>query len=344
MMLSTRANNVLNILVDQYVHTATPVASEDIARLSATKVSPATVRSAMSRLNDEGYISRPHVSAGGIPSDLGYRHHVESLRELPELPVAMRRQIGRRFGRMEPHVELWSQQCASILSHLTANFAMVTVPQASSARLRHIELVYVQEFLVLLIVVLQEARLLRRLLPMEEGVDPESLGQVAGKLNDYLVGLSTDEIESNQLELTPLEERVIRDSVKMMREAETGGPQELRQDGLRRLINQPEFSQGNRAKELVEMVEERVILDSVLSDAPSPNDVAVYIGAENQRVALRPFSVIICGYGIPGQVSGTVSVIGPTRMSYSNAISAVRYLSSVMSQLVQEIHGGHPAG
>ncbi len=78
-MLSERAGTVLNILVDQYVHTAAPVASEDIARRSATKVSPATVRNAMSQLTEQGYISRPHVSAGGIPSDMGYRFYVESL-------------------------------------------------------------------------------------------------------------------------------------------------------------------------------------------------------------------------------------------------------------------------
>ena len=86
-MLSTKTASVLNILVNQYVQTAIPVASDDIARLSPTKVSSSTVRNAMSQLAEEGYISRPHVSAGGIPSDLGYRHYLESIEEVPELPV-----------------------------------------------------------------------------------------------------------------------------------------------------------------------------------------------------------------------------------------------------------------
>jgi heat-inducible transcriptional repressor len=298
----------------------------------------------MSRLSDEGYISRPHVSAGGIPSDQGYRYYVESLSELPGLPVSLRRQIDQRFGWVEPHVELWSQQCAAILSHLTANLAIVTMPRANSPRLRHIQLVHLQEYLVLLIIVLQEARLLRRLLPMEEGVGQESLNQVAGKLNDCLSGMTTDEIESNQLDLTALEERVKRDSVGLMREAGSGSSPEHCVDGLRRLLNQPEFSQSSRAKELVEMVEERVLLESVLSEVPAPNDIAIYIGEENQRDALRPFGVILCGYGIPGQVGGTICVIGPTRMGYPQAISGVRYLSAVMSQMVQEVHGSYPDG
>jgi len=109
-MLSQRASSVLNILVDQYVSTASPVASEDIARRSASRVSPATVRNAMSQLTEEGYISRPHVSAGGIPSDLGYRYYVESLDEVPELSIAVRQSIHHHLEQAELDVDVWSQQ------------------------------------------------------------------------------------------------------------------------------------------------------------------------------------------------------------------------------------------
>ena len=115
-------------------------------------------------------------------------------------------------------------------------------------------------------------------------------------------------------------------------------------DGLRLLLNQPEFSQASRAKELVEMLEERVLLESVLSETPQEDDVAVYIGEENRNEALRPFGVILCQYGIPRQSSGTICVVGPTRMGYAQAISGVRYLSSYMGQLVLELHGGGSSG
>ncbi len=343
-MLSNRARTVLNILVDQHVHTASPVSSEEIARLSATKVSPATVRSAMSQLTDEGYISRPHVSAGGIPSDLGYRCYVESLRELPQLPFALRQEIDQRLNQTEPDLQVWSQQCASILAAITANLAIVTVPQASAPRLRHIELVYLQEFLVLLIIVLQESRLLRRLLPMDEGIDQDSLDRVAEKLNVHLGGLTRGEIEGNRMELTPLENRVMRDSVVMLREAETSSSQEHYVHGLRLLLSQPEFSEGGRVKDLVSMLEERVLVENVLSMAAGDKDVAIYIGEENSPEALQHFGVIVCGYGIPDQLGGTICVIGPTRMGYAQAISGVRYLSSFMNHLLFGLHGGNPAG
>ena len=343
-MLSEKTQSVLNILVNHYVQTASPVASEDIARLSATKVSSATVRNAMSRLTEEGYISRSHVSAGAVPSDLGYRRYVESMEEVPELPVVERRRIQHHLTQADLAEDLWSKQCATILSRITDNLSIVTVPRSSFPRLKQIQLVYVTEFLALLIVVLQETRLLRRLLPLDERIAKDDLDQSSSKLNECLGGLSGEEIEANQLELTSLEKRVKQDTSAMLREAEARGPQEHHMNGLRLLLSQPEFSRGDRARELVEMLEERVLLESVLSETPEAEDIAIYIGGENRQEALRSFGVIVGRYGVLNQIGGTICVVGPTRMDYAEAISGVRYLSSLMSQLVVDIHSGSYTG
>jgi heat-inducible transcriptional repressor len=339
-MISERAGTVLNILVNEYINTAIPVASDEIARLSPVKVSSATVRNAMSQLTEEGYISRPHISAGAVPLDRGYRHYVESLKELPELPMGLQEEIYQLFNRADPDVGARSQRCAAVLSRLAMNLAIVTVPWARSPRLKLIQLVYLEEFLALLIIVLQEARLLRRLLPLEESTNQDLLNQAANKLNEYLSGLNYSEIEANQSELAPLEERVKRETINMLRETETYTPEHYI-DGLRWLLNQPEFSRGDRVKELVELVEERVLLESVLSEMPPSGGMAVYIGGENPEAALRPFGVILCQYGSSQQARGTICLIGPTRMSYAQAIGGVSFLSSCMSQLVQETYGGN---
>ena len=232
-----------------------------------------------------------------------------------------------------------SRQCATILSGITANLSIVTVPRSISPRVKQIQLVYLTECLALLIVVLQEARLLRRLLPLEDSVAANELDRSASKLNEHLGGLSHTEIESNSLELSSLEERVKRDTSDMMREAESGGLLDHHMDGLRLLLNQPEFSQSNRARELVEMSEERVLVEGVLSETPDANELAIYIGGENRHEALRSFGVILCRYGMPNHVGGTICVVGPTRMDYAEAISGVRYLSSVMSRLVVDVLG-----
>ena len=129
-----------------------------------------------------------------------------------------------------------------------------------------------------------------------------------------------------------------------MREADAYSIPEHYVDGLRWLLNQPEMAQGSQARELVELLEEQVLLDSLLSEQPETGDIAVFIGGENMEEPLRPFGVILCQYGIPQQASGTICVIGPTRMSYAGAISGVGFLSSLMSRLVLELYGGRPGG
>lgn len=343
-MLTQRAGSVLNILVAEYINTASPVASEEIARLSPTKVSPATVRNAMSLLTEEGYISRPHVSAGAIPQDRGYRYHVETLEEVPPLPDSVQQQINRRFDRADADWAELSRRCALVLSRITTNMAIVTVPQARSPRVRQIQLVYLDEFSVLVILVLQDAHLLRRLLTVDEPTDQESLGQVANYLNDRFSGLALSEIASVPPEYGLLEERVRQSALSLLREADTYSIPEHYVDGLRWLLNQPEMAQGSQARKLVELLEEQVLLDSVLSEQPDGGEIAVFIGGENMEEPLRPFGVILCQYGIPHQASGTICVIGPTRMSYAGAISGVGYLSSLMSGLVLELYGGRNSG
>ena len=191
--------------------------------------------------------------------------------------------------------------------------------------------------------VLEEARLLRRLLPFEKRVDQVQLDLAASRLNESLGGLNRSQMQSNQLELNSLEEQVKKGSVSLMREAETANTQEHYTDGLRLLLNQPEFSKGELARELVQLVEERVLLERVLSvttEAETTENPVVFIGSENQDEFLSPFGVIVCQYGVPHGVSGTVCVIGPKRMGYVAAIGGVRHLSAFMSQMVQGFQSG----
>lgn len=344
-MLSERAAAVLNVLVGEYLHSATPVASDDIARGLDNKISPATVRNTMSRLTEDGFISRPHVSSGGVPSDLGYRYYVESLPEPPRLPAKLRESVDRDLAETEPDIGAWGQRCAVILSGLTENLAIVTAPRAESPRLKRLQLVFLQESTALLVLVLEEARLLRRLMAFSKKVDQVELDLAASRLNDSLGGLNRSQMQSNRLDLNPLEEQVKEGSVSLMREAETANAQEQYTDGLRLLLSQPEFSGGELARELVELVEQRVLLERVinatrlLNDRPGTEDPAVYIGSENRDEFMNPFGVILCQYGNPHGVSGTICVIGPKRMEYVAAIGGVRHLSAFMSQMVQGIEG-----
>ena len=337
-VLKTRTSAVLSTLVSEYIRAAAPVASEDIARRSSLRVSPATIRNEMAELEEEGYITRPHISSGGVPSDKGYRFYVESLNAERGLPEGLQHSIRDEFGQVQRDVEAWIQCAAQILARMAGSIAIVTVPRAASSRLKYIQLVYVQEFLVLLIAVLQGARLKQQLLPLVDPASQSELTEVANKLNDALGGLTYAEIESKQFELTPFEEVVMGDTLAILKDVDTESALEHGVDGVRLLLGQPEFAESQKVKEVVEILEERILLRSILSEA-TQRDTAVFIGEENREKALRPFGVVLSQYGIPEEASGTIGVIGPTRMDYASVMGGVNFLASFMSELVMGIHG-----
>ena len=337
--LKLRTGAILKILVDEYIRIAAPVASEEIARRSPAKMSPATIRNEMAGLEDEGYIHRPHISAGGVPSNKGYRFYVESLEGTTELPIRTQRRIRDQFSLVPMDPEAWIQLAAAVLSQMSDNVAVVTFPKASFTRLKNLQLVYVQEFLALLVIVLQEARLRQHLLPLEGPTSQHELTETANKLNDSLAGLTYSEMASKQLDLDPFEEMVRDNTISVLKDIDTESALEHSVDGLRLMLGQPEFAETSKAKEVVEIFEERVLLKSILSEAPDQGDLAVFIGEENQEEALRPYSVVLSRYGIPHEAFGTIGVVGPTRMEYASVLGGVRFLSTFMSELVLGVHG-----
>jgi|TARA_B100000809_G_scaffold186071_1_gene184241 heat-inducible transcriptional repressor len=251
--------------------------------------------------------------------------------------MELRESVDRDLAQTEPDIGAWSKRCAAILSKLTENLAIVTAPRAQFPRLKRIQLVFLQESTALLVLVLEEARLLRKIIPFGNRVDQMQLDLAASRLNDSLGGLNRSQMQSNRLELNPLEEQVKEGSVSLMRDAETTDDQEHYTDGLRLLLSQPEFSRSELARNLVQLVEERVLLEKVLNGAPESENPAVFIGSENRDEFLNPFGVILCQYGVPQGVRGTICVIGPKRMGYVTAIGGVRHLSAFMSQMVHGI-------
>ena len=338
MTLRDRTAAVLKLLVDEYVSSGVPVASEAIARRSLIRVSPATVRNEMAELEGQGYIVRPHVSAGGAPSDKGYRFYVESITEEWEPPENLQRQLRAQFDQVAWDVEAWNQRAAAVLARMADNMAIVTTPRAPDSRFKYLQLVLLQEFLVLLVVVLREGRLRQHLMPLIETMTQQQLTEIANRLNEGYAGLTRPELEAKELPLSAMEEAVITDTITVLREVEDETATDHFVDGLRLLFSKPEFAEGNKARIVMEVLEEPALLRSLLSKAPEKDGPGVFIGEENEEEALRPFGVILCNYGVPNQAFGTLGVVGPTRMEYPTVIGGVKFLSGFLSDMLAGIH------
>ena len=185
---------------------------------------------------------------------------------------------------MEPDAGGWARRCAAVLSQMTANLAIVTEPRSTSPRLKRLHLVFLQESAALLVIVLDEMRVLKRVLTLAEPVTQNHLDQVAGRLNGALTGLNRRQIRDLILELDQPELKVLGATLEIMQETEEADLPEHHVEGLSLLLNQPEFAAGERARLLVQMIEERAMLERIIA-TPSESDPRVTIGWKFRGIA-----------------------------------------------------------
>jgi len=342
-VLSERNEQILRLIVGEYILMASPVGSEAIARRYGLGLSPATIRNEMAHLEDDGYIIRRHASAGGIPSDKGYRYYVESLVK-EEVPLAEQRMISHLFHQVERELEEWRRLAAALLASMVQCVAITTFPRATETRFKHVELVAIQEFLAILILLLRETKVRQQLVAFDEAISQEKLSSISRKLNTIFKGMTSSQILARSWGFSLIEEQVKETLVQIMAGEDEQGYEEPYIQGMRHLLAQPEFASSQKLLSLVEVLESKDAVRTILRGMLAQEGVRVTIGAENREDAMRECSVVTTQYGIPGEVSGALGVIGPTRMPYGRAISAVRYMGSLMSDLVAEIYSGEFPG
>ena len=338
-MLSPRREAILKSIVGRYIPRAVPVPSQSIINDYELGVSAATIRHEMAHLEQEGYISRSHPSAGSIPSDKGYRHYVDSLNDI-ELPLAEQRLISHLFHQVERKVEECLSLAATLIARLSQNVAVVTMPKPVDYQFKHVELVALHDSLTLVVLVLRGAIVKKQLITLNRVISQPGLTVVANKLNAVYSGLTSSQILAKDIELSTTEQQLTDCLVKIMQTEDEHNYEELYLDGLHFMLNQPEFGQSQRILTLMELIEHRNLLKAIIPAELASYQVRVIIGKENETEAIRDYSVVISGYGIPEKATGSIGVLGPTRMPYGRTISTVGYLSSMLSRLVAELYGG----
>jgi len=336
MAIGERRKTVLRMIVEDYISTAEPVASSAIVKRYGLKVSPATVRNDTAYLEREGYIMHPHRSAGSVPTDKAYRYYVELIREEVGLPPVEEYLIRQISQETKDEFEQWLKTVAALLARLVHNLVVITTPKAIRCRFKYLDLVALQDFMALLIVVLYEAKVRRQVLSFGRKISQDELTKLANKLTSLYAGMTSSEILANQSGLS-LEEKQVAECVAKIIAAEDqleyGEPY---LEGLRLLLSQPEFSNNPRALKILEVLEGKDWLRNIFCLGLSNEGVKVVIGEENPEPALQDLSLIASQYGVPGKARGVVGVIGPKRMDYAKAISSLNYLSTLLSNSVAE--------
>ncbi|NLG26812.1 MAG: heat-inducible transcription repressor HrcA [Chloroflexi bacterium] len=340
--LSLRQREVLRVLIQSYVDSAAPIGSHTIQRLGGLDVSSATIRNELSALEELGYLEQPHTSAGRVPTIKGYRCFVEQLMEQVELPVVEQRMISHQFHQLRPAWDQWMRLTAAVLAHKSEAAGLVTPPRAFNSRLKHVEAISIRDTVCLLIVVLQDGNVRQEMLVTDTAVDQDTLSRISNKLNSLLRNRSVREIqESTNPEVTglqDLERDVLQHIVYMMQQADQRAMREVYRDGLDNVLRQPEFVDSDKFRQVVELLEHRTFLEEILPRILNASGVQIIIGGEGRYDAIDDVAFVLSPYGIKGQASGVLGVMGPTRMQYARAISAVQYIARLMDNLIAEMY------
>lgn len=341
--LTDRQRAILRIIIQEFIVTAAPVSSEAIVNKYGLPYSPATVRNEMAALEQGGYISHPHTSAGRVPSDLGYRFYVEHLMERSSGLSSMEQNtIQHQFYQIQLELTEWLRLAASVTARTSHNAALVSTPRVYDNRLKYVQLVGVQERVALLVIVTQDGSIKEQILNLDEAATQDELTQATNRLNTLLSNLNWVQMEARIKDWPDdLNKLVASRMVETFKALDRYKDAQIYRDGLVNVLNQPEFSDIGRVRQVVQVIETGQSITNIIPEVLSSdaNAVQVIIGGDNRFDDLRLLSVVLARYGIDGQMAGVVGIVGPTRMEYNRSISTVQYIANLLSGLVSERRG-----
>lgn len=339
-MVSERSLEVLRVIVQDYVASREPVGSKSIVERHSFGVSAATIRNDMASLEDEELIVAPHTSSGRVPTDKGYRVFVDQLADLRPLSSAQRHAIETFLGASVDLDDVLART-VRLLAQLTNHVALVQYPSLAKSRVRHVELVPLTARRIMVVFISDSGRVEQSLIDSGADVDTSFLADLRNRLNAAIGGLGLAEAAAALIafpeKFEPQRVALVKEVTTSLLEQIAANRQEkLVMAGAANLVRTEEDFHGSIFP-VLEAIEEQVTLLRLFSEVEvDRNGVAVSIGRENAEFGLGETSVLSSGYTTTGGTVARLGVLGPTRMDYSNNMTAVRAVARYLTRLLGE--------
>jgi len=328
-MLDDRKAAILSAVVQEYIGTALPVGSGRIASSPHVAVSAATIRNEMSALEELGYLVQPHTSAGRIPTDQGYRFFVDHLRATdPVLAKADTSRVSDFFESANSELENMLNRTSDLLSSLTDWTGVVIGPSVEVAIIRSVQLVDLSAHVVMVVAVLSSGAIEKRTIETAEEVNADVVADAGRRLANVVVGRSFADLAAG---LAANDDPLVSAAIEALREA--GRSSEVFVGGASRVASA--FEAVDQVREVLAILEQQVLVVTLISDVIG-RGMSVAIGEETGMAPLSECSLVVAPYSVDGAAAGTIGVIGPTRMNYSQALSAVAVVSLRLGQALSE--------
>jgi heat-inducible transcriptional repressor len=340
--LTDREEHILEAVIRTYVETAEPAGSRTVARRHGLGVSPATIRNAMSDLEEKGFLFHPHTSAGRIPTDLAYRYYVDTLMRPVRIPVAEQRRVRRELEEEgQGALERLIRRSIQVLGLVTGELGVAIAPRLEEVVLEKLELALVSAEKILLVLTLRSGVVRTVYVDLPGALPSQTLVAVTMILNERLAGLTLAQVrktlpdrlrdaggDDSTIELL----NIFMQSAEDLLDPSGMAGADLLLGRTSVLANQPEFSSGPRLRSLIELTEQRELLTDVLSSREHDSAPKITIGGEHGEPKLSTLTLVTSEYRL-GNLSGVLGVIGPTRMPYEKVAAIVEYTSTLMSEL-----------
>jgi heat-inducible transcriptional repressor len=333
---TARQELILRKVVEGYLDTGVPVGSKTLASDPALDCGPSTIRNELALLEEHGLLAHPYTSAGRIPTDAGYRFLVDNLllERRPGVPLDI--QLVRR------EVDEAMRATTEALSQVTNLLAVVTAPPIDTATIRHIEVLALQPQVLMVVIITSTGGVSKRIFTFERPVDPGLANWASAYLNEQLVGLGLGaRMLARRLAdptLPPTERAFLESIQPAFTDLAATAHDTLYVEGAARLLSEHRLQDVSQINELMGVLERRVELLGVLKDALGERDVLVRIGAEHELPQFRSLAIVASSYGLPARKLGTVSLLGPLRMDYGQAIDVVREAAQLLSRYIETVY------
>lgn len=346
MSLNDRKIQILQAIINDYIETAEPVGSRTIAKKYNLGVSSATIRNEMSDLEDMGLIVQRHASSGRIPSDLGYRLYVDHLMQKPILEDEEQKYLQEVLERDITQIDYLMKESAKILSTLTNYPTIISEPIGQQAKIKQIRLLPLDDISVLLVIATNDNFIKNHVITTEVEISESSISFISTSINNTFKCLSLKEFTQDMLyslqttlgEYSFLIQPILKALESTMLAAEKT---QIYMSGTKNILEFPEFSDMQKARDLFQTLEEKDMIVNLLEESCG-NDLQVLIGSENSVQSMQDCSVITATYKLTENTRGTIGIVGPTRMDYSQVIpvlnNMVKNIENALKNLNDKSH------
>jgi heat-inducible transcriptional repressor len=338
--LSNRSRQILEAIVEDYIATAEPVGSGSVARRHALPLSTATIRNVMANLEEMGLLTSPHTSAGRVPTEKAYRLYVDSMVALRQVSRDEKKLIVRRCREAGSGLLGILKETSRTLSSLSNYMGLVVAPSFVEDVFRHIEFIRIGTHKVLAILVSSNGTVQNRLVETGTEFPQSDLVAMGNYLNELMEGLTISQARQRILEEMHTEkvqyDSLMSRALRLSEQAVFVEGDEVFVEGQARILDQPEFNDVGRMKDIFRAFEQKGLLLKLLERCMSAEGVQIYIGSESPLGQSAGVSLITSRFVTSSNTVGLLGVIGPTRMGYSSVIPIVDYTARLVSRLLAE--------